>query len=147
MSLNSTSPKTNSKIEPINCFDEEFLNSKDLALRPINIFFETESILEELPSKTKHLSLKKEKKIKKERKSDKSLRSENSKKSTSNNECKKSGRKKSVTQIYSSNIVIIHNDDNEDCSSTDPIEKELEKLKKLMAKNKNKKKQKKEKNI
>jgi ribosome-associated translation inhibitor RaiA len=69
----------------------------------------------------------------------KTQKSQKSQKSTSNTN-KKSHRRKSGhdSQIYNSNIVIVHDEEEESCG--DPIEKEVEKLKKLMAKNRRKKK-------
>ena len=148
MSSNSISSKMKKKEEPKNVFDEEFLASKDLALQPIDFFNESNINLEEPPIKQRHLSLK-SKRLEKDKKSErsrKSQKSQKSQKSTSNTN-KKSERRRSVSardsQVYNSNIVIVHNDDeNEDCSSTDPIEKEVAKLKKLISKNKEKKKKK-----
>ena len=147
MSSNSISSKMKKKEEPRNIFDDEFLTSKDLALQPITFFYESNNNLEEIPIKERHLSLK-SKRVEKEQKpesSRKSQKSQKSQKSTSNTN-KKSEKRKSMrdSQVYSSNIVIIHNDDdeNDDCSYTDPIEKEVEKLKKLMSKSKEKKKRK-----
>ena len=147
MSSNSISSKMKKKEEPRNIFDDEFLSSKDLALQPITFFYESNINLEEIPIKERHLSLK-SKRAEKEQKpesSRKSQKSQKSQKSTSNTN-KKSEKRKSMrdSQIYSSNIVIIHNDDdeNDDCPYTDPIEKEVEKLKKLMSKSKEKKKRK-----
>ena len=144
--------------EPINKFDEVFLQSKDLALQPITFFFESDCDLKELPTKSNHLSLshknhynrkkssQRSKKSKKSEKSEKSRKSSQkslkSQKSTSNTNKKSATRKRSFnndSNIYSSNIVIVYNDD--DCSSTDPIEKELQKFKRMMSKKqKNKKK-------
>lgn len=143
MSSISISSKMKKKEEPKNVFDDEFLTSKDLALQPITFFYESNFNLEELPIKEKHLSLK-SKKVEKDKKSESSRKTQKSQKSTSNTN-KRSERRKSMrdSQIYSSNIVIIYNDDeNDDCSSTDPIEKEVAKLKKLMSKSKDKKKRK-----
>ena len=128
--------------------DELFLKSKDIALQPIKMLFETEINLER-QKKTRHLSLKvnkskekvKEKeKVQKSSRTKKSIKSQKSQKSTSNND-KKPSRKKSGhdSQIYNSNIVIVHDEEDEQ-SCGDPIEKEVEKLKKLMAKNRRKKK-------
>lgn len=147
ISISSTMKK---KTEPKDVFDDEFLTSKDLALQPITFFYESNSNLEEIPVKGRHLSLKSKKtekdkksdRSRKSRKSHKSQKSQKSQKSTSNTN-KKSEKRKSVreSQVYSSNIVIIQNDEeNDDCSSTDPIEKEVAKLKKLMSKSKEKKK-------
>ena len=143
------------KIEPINHFDEDFLISKDKALEPIIFFLENEEDdLNINRNKVRHLSLRvkkesykeKEKESEKEKgteRTKKSRKSHKSQKSTSNTN-KKSARKKSIrdSQLYNSNIVIVHDEKDDDCSSTDPIEKEVEKLKKLMSKSKGKKKKK-----
>ncbi len=125
------------KSESINQFVDEFLTSKDKALEPIKFLFDNDENID-LGAKVRHLSIK----AKKEKKSDRSKKSKKSQKSTSNTN-KKSARKKSLrdSQLYSSNIVIVYNDEEEDeDSSTDPIEKEVEKLKKLMSKSRAKKK-------
>ena len=121
--------------------DELFLKSKDIALQPIKMLFETEINLER-QKKTRHLSVKVNKSIEKEKKTiktKKTKKSQKSQKSTSNTN-KKSHRGKSChdSQLYNSNIVIIHDEEEDSCG--DPIEKEVEKLKKLMAKNRRKKK-------
>ena len=109
------------KIDYENIFDEDFLVSKDEALQPINIFFENEE------GKSTEIS----------------KRSQKSQKSTSNTN-KRSARKKSIrdSQLYDSNIIIVNDDEEEDRSPTDPIVKEVEKFKKLMAQSKKKKKKK-----
>ena len=125
------------KLGSINQFVNEFLTSKDKALEPIKFLFENDEDLD-LSPKVRHLSIK----VKKERRTDRSKKSKKSKGSTSNTN-KKSVRRKSIreSQLYSSNIVIVHNDEEEDEeSSTDPIEKEVEKLQKLMSKSRTKKK-------
>jgi len=136
------------KIEHVNIFDEDFLVSKDEALQPINIFFENEEKIDlnNNQVKNKHLSLKTIKVNEEEKRTErskKSKRSQKSQKSTSNTN-KSSARKKSIrnSQLYSSNIIIVNEEDDEDRSPTDPIEKEVEKLKKLMAKTKKIKKKK-----
>lgn len=135
------------KIEHVNIFDENFLVSKDEALQPINIFFENEDRddLNDNRIKGNHLSLKnihenvEEKRTERSKKSKRSKKSQKSLKST-NNTNKKSARKKSIrnSQLYNSNIIIV-NDEEEDLSPTDPVEKEVEKLKRLMARSKKKK--------
>jgi len=150
MSSNSINPKMKKKKELKDTFDNEFLISKDLALQPITFFYESNSNLEEMPIKERHLSLK-SKRVEKNKKSDRSRKSEKSNKSqksqksqkSTSNTNKKTDKRKSMTQIYSSNIVIINNDDdeeNDNSSSADPIEKEVAKLKKLISKSKEKKK-------
>ena len=143
------------KIEFINHFDEDFLISKDKALQPIIFFLEIEEDdLNINQNKVRHFSIRvkkesykeKEKESEKEKgteRTKKSRKSHKSQKSTSNTN-KKSARKKSIrdSHLYNSNIVIVHDEEDDDCSSTDPIEKEVEKLKKLMSKSKGKKKKK-----
>ena len=58
ISISSTMKK---KTEPKDVFDDEFLISKDLALQPITFFYESNSNLEEIPVKGRHLSLKSKK--------------------------------------------------------------------------------------
>jgi hypothetical protein len=133
------------KLEHVNIFDDDFLVSKDEALQPINIFFgsEDKEDLNNSQIKNKKLSLKITKENDEEKRSAKSKRSQKSQKSTSNTN-KKSARKKSIrnSQLYSSNIIIINDEEDEDRSPTDPIGKEIEKIKKLMARSKKKKKKK-----
>ena len=121
--------------------DELFLQSKDIALQPLQMLFEAE-VKHERSKKTRHLSEKVNKSVEKEKKTSrtkKRKKTQKSQKSTSNTN-KKSHRRKSGhdSQIYNSNIVIVHDEEEESCG--DPIEKEVEKLKKLMAKNRRKKK-------
>jgi hypothetical protein len=124
--------------------DELFLQSKDIALQPLQMLFEAE-VKHERSKKTRHLSVKVNKSIEKDKKTSrtkkrkKTQKSQKSQKSMSNTN-KKSHRRKSGhdSQIYNSNIVIVHDEEEESCG--DPIEKEVEKLKKLMAKNRRKKK-------
>ena len=140
MSFNENAKDT---IESIDDFDNWFLKSKDLALQPINFFFESECKRER--QKTKHLSMKVEKNYfrackssdskKSKRSSQKSDNTHKSQKSTSNTN-KKSNRKKGRNSIYNSNVVIVHFEDDDCSSSSDPIQKEVEKLKKLLTKKK-----------
>ena len=126
------------KLGSINQFVNEFLSSKDKALEPIKFLFENDEDLD-LSPKVRHLSIK----AKKDRKSDRSSKKSKKSKNSTNNTNKKSARRKSAreSQLYSSNIVIVHNDEEEnEESSTDPIEKEVEKLQKLMSKSRTKKK-------
>jgi len=149
MSSNQIHPKMKKKKEPKDTFDDQFLISKDLALQPITFFYESDFNLEEAPIKERHLSLKSKKvekdkksdRSRKSRKSNKSQKSQKSQKSTSNTN-RKSEKRKSMTQVYSSNIVIINNDDGDENDNDCPIEKEIAKLKKLMSKSKEKKKKK-----
>ena len=154
MSKHSYSLNKTKKAVSKDIFDIEFLNSKDLALQPINFFSQIESNFEEIPTKTKPISLKGKKNLDKDKNTEKTKRSKKSKDShksqkSTNNTNKKYNRKKtrkSDSQIYNSNIIIIHHEDEEEnISYRDPIEKEIEKLKKIMSKIADKKK-KKEKN-
>ena len=131
------------KIDYENIFDEDFLVSKDEALQPINIFFENEEDKINNQDKNKHLSLKIIKENEEGKRTERSKRSQKSQKSTSNTN-KRSARKKSIrdSQLYDSNIIIVNDDEEEDRSPTDPIVKEVEKFKKLMARSKKKKKKK-----
>lgn len=146
MSLKS-SLKNN--IDSFDEFSNWFLKSKDIALQPISFIFESECNLER--EKKKHLSLKSVKQLNEEKKSSRSKKSKKSKKSqksentqksqkSTSNTSKKPRKRKGRNSIYNSNVVIVHYDTNDDCSSTDPIEREVEKLKKLISKNKIKKK-------
>ena len=150
MSSLSINIKMNRKSEPKNIFDDDFLSSKDAALEPIDYFLDSDNQIDKL-EKERHLSLKTKIRYKKDKKSSRSRKSQNSQqsqKSTSNTKnTKEKSKKKSIksikeSQLYNSNIVIVHNVDEDDCSSTDPLEKELEKLNKLMSKSKEKKKKK-----
>ena len=147
MSIKSSLKKN---IDSFDDFSNWFLKSKDIALQPINFIFESECNLE--IKKKNYLSLKSDKQLneekessrskksKKSKKSQKSLNTQKSQKSTSNIS-KKHHKRKGRNSIYNSNVVIVHYDTNDDdCSSTDPIEREVEKLKKLISKNKIKKK-------
>ena len=139
MSKNTLSINMKNKKGPKNIFDNEFLTSKDKALQPITFFSECNCNLEKesnnLPSR--HLSLKNKKNIDRPKKSASSKNSRRSQKSTTNSN-RKSERKKSLikSELYNSNIIIIN---DKDCSPTDHIQKEVEKLKKLMEKHKKKK--------
>ena len=101
------------KIEPNNnIFDEKFLNEKDLALQPIEFFFEPEK--EDLSNKTinkKILSLDN----KKEKKPRKSLKE---------------------SDLYDSNIVIVQtaSDYDSEENTINQFEKEIEKINKLIIK-------------
>ena len=146
MSKNILNISWKKKRNLINYFNEDFLNSKDEALQPITLFFENIDILDVPQDKINYFRLhekekEKEKKSDNSKKSNKSQNLQNSQKSTSNPN-KKSEKRKSITdsQIYSSNIVIVQNEENEDLSPTDPIEKEVEKLKRIMSRNREKKK-------
>ena len=141
MSKNILNISWKKKRNLINYFNEDFLNSKDEALQPITLFFENIDILDIPQDKINNFRIQEKKKEKKSDNSKKSQNFQNSQKSTSNPN-KKSEKRKSITdsQIYSSNIVIVQNEENEDLSPTDLIEKEVEKLKRIMSRNREKKK-------
>ena len=106
------------KIEPNNIFDNEFLNEKDLALQPIHFLFESNNLESNDNLKNKKLSL--------------------------NNIKIEKIRKKSLTDsnIYNSNIIIIQSvtDEDSEPTSLNPIDREIEKIKKLISKKKAKNK-------
>ena len=115
--MSSTRLKTawKEKVEPSNCFDEHFLNEKDLALQPISSFFEAENdILQN------NISLNKinEGHIKK-----KSLK---------------------ASDLYDSNIVIVQtvSENESELTAFNQIEKEVEKINKIILNKKMKKKSK-----
>ena len=141
MSKNILNISWKKKRNLINYFNEDFLNSKDEALQPITLFFENIDILDIPQDKINNFRIQEKEKEKKSDNSKKSQNFQNSQRSTSNSN-KKSEKRKSITdsQIYSSNIVIVQNEENEDLSPTDPIEKEVEKLKRIMSRNREKKK-------
>ena len=142
MSKHSNSVNKINRTEPKDYFDNDFLTSKDLALQPIHFFSNIDCNLEEISTKTRHLSLKGKKELKKDKnscssnKSKKSKSSQKSQKSTSNtNQKQEKKRSNKETQIYNSNIVIVQlEDENENASYRDPIEEEIKKLKKFMSK-------------
>ena len=139
MSKHSNSMNKINKAEPKDYFDNDFLASKDLALQPINCFSNIDCDLEEISTKARHLSLKGKKELKKDKnsfRSNKSKKSKNSQKSTSNtNQKQEKKRSNKEAQIYNSNIVIVQlEDENENVSYKDPIEEEIEKLKKFISK-------------
>ena len=107
------------KKEIKNIFDENFLNEKDLALEPINFFLEENNNINN-NTKSGNISASKIKNKKEEKPKKKSL--------------KNSG-------LYSSNIIIVQSipegDSND--NSFNQIEKEVEKINKLITRNKSKK--------
>jgi len=105
------------KIEPTNVFDDNFLTQKDLALQPLEFIFEAENELNENNLNNLNMPLKEKEKTKK-----KSLKN---------------------SDIYDSNIIIIQSvsDDESENTSFNRIEKEVEKINKII-KNKLKKKKK-----
>ena len=149
MSKDILNKSLRNKTELIDQFDDDFLTSKDLALKPINFLFENELILDIDENKNRNLSLKVKKESQKEIKTFMTKNSEKSQKSTSNTN-KKYKKKKSFSesQLYSSNIIIVNyiDEDEENCSSSDPIEKEILKFNRLMSKLKETKRKKKKTN-
>ena len=149
MSKDILNKSLRNKTELIDQFDDNFLTSKDLALKPINSLFENELILDIDENKNRNLSLKVKKESQKEIKTFMTKNSEKSQKSTSNTN-KKYKKKKSFSesQLYSSNIIIVNyiDEDEENCSSSDPIEKEILKFNRLMSKLKETKRKKKKTN-
>jgi len=136
------------KIDLINIFDEKFLNEKDIALQPINFILEiNDNIIEEKSNKknnstNNNVSIKKTKETKDEK--DKSSKAKKSKKSKN----KETPRKKSIknsSDLYSSNIVIINSmtEDGSECSCINKLEREVEKLKRMMSRGRSKKNNKK----
>ena len=139
------------KIELINVFNEKFLKEKDIALQPINFILDidnnnintnnNDNNKDELNSKKKsnnNISIKNSQKDEKEKKSGKSPKSIKTKEKK-NEPPKKMSLKNSG--LYSSNIVIVQSitDGDSQGSSSDPIEKEVEKIKKMMTRSKSKK--------
>ena len=122
------------KINIINAFDEAFLNEKDIALQSISFIFQDieENGKRKSTSSRNNLPLK-NKKEEKERTSQKTKETSKLKKIVS-------PKRKSLnnSDLYSSNIVIVTDNGSED-SSYNIIEKEVEKLRKMMTKSKSKK--------
>jgi hypothetical protein len=126
------------KINIINVFDEKFIEEKDIALQPISFIFEEVSNInkeEKLKGKnsTSNDLQAKNKKLEKDRNSQKT-------KETSKLKKIESPKRKSInnSDLYSSNIVIVTDNGSRD-SSFNMIEKEVEKLNKLMSKSRSKK--------
>ncbi len=126
------------KINIVNLFDEAFLKEKDIALQSISFLFaEDNNLNKEENGKRKstssrnNLSLKNKKEEK------------NSQKTKETSKLKKiesPKRRKSLntSDLYSSNIVIVTDNGSGD-SSFNRIEREVEKLKKMMTKSRSKK--------
>ena len=126
------------KINIVNSFDEAFLKEKDIALQSISFLFaEDNNLNKEENGKRKstssrnNLSLKNKKEEK------------NSQKTKETSKLKKiesPKRRKSLntSDLYSSNIVIVTDNGSGD-SSFNRIEREVEKLKKMMTKSRSKK--------
>ncbi len=132
------------KIDLINIFDEKFLNEKDIALQPINFILEiNDDIIQENLKKNNSINNKLSIKKSKEEK-DKSSKAKKSKKSKN----KETPRRKSIknsSDLYSSNIVIVNSmtEDGSECSSINKLEREVEKLKRMMSRGRSKKNNKK----
>lgn len=132
------------KIDLINIFDEKFLNEKDKALQPINFILEiNDDIIQENLKKNNSINNKLSIKKSKEEK-DKSSKAKKSKKSKN----KETPRRKSIknsSDLYSSNIVIVNSmtEDGSECSSINKLEREVEKLKRMMSRGRSKKNNKK----
>ena len=100
------------KIEPTNVFDDKFLNEKDFALQPINFMLEagnllnSENDINRLNSKNLSLQVKDKNKRKSLKESD----------------------------LYDSNIIIVHELEDEDSasSSSNQLQKEIKKLCKML---------------
>jgi hypothetical protein len=122
------------KINIINAFDEAFLNEKDIALQSISFIFQDieENGKRKSTSSRNNLPLK-NKKEEKERTSQKTKETSKLKKIVS-------PKRKSLnnSDLYSSNIVIVTDNGSAD-SSYNIIEKEVEKLRKMMTKSRSKK--------
>ena len=132
------------KIDLINIFDEKFLNEKDIAIQPINFILEiNDDIIQENLKKNNSINNKLSIKKSKEEK-DKSSKAKKSKKSKN----KETPRRKSIknsSDLYSSNIVIVNSmtEDGSECSSINKLEREVEKLKRMMSRGRSKKNNKK----
>ena len=99
------------KNEPINIFDNNFLNEKDLALQPMNFIIDAENFLINDNINNKNLSL--------------------------NTNIKERPKKKSLKEsdLYDSNIIIVQEQSDDDESiptSYNQIEKEVEKINKII---------------
>ena len=124
------------KIQIINIFDEKFLNEKDIALQPINLILDKDNSPDNSPKK--QLTNK-----------GFSINNNNIQNKNSNEEIKKQKKretkKKSIKSykssgLYNSNIVIIQSlTADSERSSLNQIEKEVEKLNKIINKSKSKK--------
>ena len=118
---NILNPAWKYKKEVIDIFDKKFLNEKDLALQPLNFLFEESNNINNNNSK--------------------SINSPPSPKNK--NQFKEKQKKKSLRNsgLYSSNIIIVQSisDGDSEDSSLNQIEKEVNKLKKLLKRSKSKK--------
>ena len=118
--MSSTSLKTacKFKIEPTNIFDDNFLSEKDYALQPINFWLEAENLLNNENDinrlNNKNLSL----------------------------QIKDKYQRKSLKEsdLYDSNIIIVHElaDEDSASSSSNRLQKEIKKLNKMLRKKKSK---------
>lgn len=122
------------KVELINIFDEKFLNEKDIALQPINFILEKDS------------SPKNQKKQSIVTKNNNINNNVQNKKPNEEIRKKRESKKKSIKSfkssgLYNSNIVIVQSitDGDSEESSVNQIEKEVEKLQKIIKRSKSKK--------
>lgn len=146
------------KMELIDIFDEKFLNEKNIALQPISFNLDIDNnntttnnnnlTTDNNSTTSNKIELKesqnsKKKKNKNDEKADSLPKSQKSPKSPKSKQRKKELKKPSLSnsELYSSNIVIVQSlgDGASNCSSVDPIEKEVEKIKKMMTRSRSKK--------
>ena len=130
------------KIEIINIFDEKFLNEKDIALQPITCILETNNNLINDNLQNKNIA------SSRNTGSIQSIKSKKEEKDKSPKvKSKNTPRKKSIRNsgLYSSNIVIVQSitDGDNDGESSFNIEREVQKIKRMMTKSKSKKNKKK----
>ena len=128
------------KINITNVFDANFVKEKDNALQPISfIFNESNDLNKQVNSKEKsttsmnNLSIN-NKKVEKDKNSQKTKETSKLKKI----ESPKRRKSLNTSDLYSSNIVIVTDNGSGD-SSFNRIEREVEKLKKMMTKSRSKK--------
>ena len=124
------------KIQIINIFDEKFLNEKDIALQPINLILDKDNSPDNSPKKqltNKGFSINNNNNIQKKN-SNKEIKKQKKR------EAKKSIKSYKSSGLYNSNIVIVQSlTADSERSSLNQIEKEVEKLKKIINKSKSKK--------
>ena len=103
------------KIEPINCFDNNFLNEKNKALEPLQFLLDSEEILSKKKINNNKFSLKNEK-----------------------NKGKQKRKSLTESDLYDSNIIIIENVSNDESDPTtfNQIEKQVKKINKIIKKSK-----------
>ena len=124
------------KIQIINIFDEKFLNEKDIALQPINLILDKDNSPDNSPKKQiakKSISINNNNNIQKKNSNEEI-------KKQKKREAKKSIKSYKSSGLYNSNIVIVQSlTADSERSSLNQIEKEVEKLKKIINKSKSKK--------